>query len=143
MIFKVEITQPPLGAGYLIVDASTRVTDNTGTVVPATEYYVTEQSPETPSWYVEEVVTPFVLPPEIPQSVTMRQARLALLDSGLLSTVEAALNALPEPGRTRSLIEWNHGTTVERSSALVAQMAASLGLDESQLDNLFTQASTY
>lgn len=143
MIFKVEITQPPLGPGYLIVDASTRVTDESGTVVPATEYYVTEQFPQPPVWYVEEVVTPFVLPPETPQSVTMRQARLALLDSGLLSTVEAALDSLPEPQRTRSLIEWNHGTTVERSSALVVQMANALGLTDNQIDDLFIQANTY
>ncbi len=36
-------------------------------------------------------------PPGIPQEVTMRQARLALLGAGLLGGVDAAIASLPSP----------------------------------------------
>lgn len=145
MISTVEITVPPLGPGYQIVQDSTNyITDSTGIIVEPQEYYIVESpTVNPPAWYVPEIVEPFVPPPYVPQQVTMRQARLALLDAGLLGTVENSLNNLPEPLKTRSLIEWNHGSTVERNSALVVQMATALGLDYQQVDNLFIQANTY
>lgn len=144
MISTVEITVPSLGTGYQVVGSSTYITDSTGIIVEPQEYYIVESPTQNPpGWYVEETVEPFIPPVYVPQQVTMRQARLALLDTGLLDTVEAALNSLPEPTKTRSLIEWNHGSTVERNSALVVQMANALGLDPTQVDNLFIQANGY
>ena len=86
------------------------------------------------------------IPPEaqpviVPKQVTMRQARLALNAVGLLTTVEAAINALPEPTRTTALIEWGTSNAVQRSNPLVSQLAASLGFTESQLDELFIAAA--
>lgn len=72
----------------------------------------------------------------IPSSVTMRQARLALLQAGLLAQVDAAIT---DPA---AKIEWEYAQTVERTSSLTQSMAASLGLTEAQLDQLFSQAST-
>lgn len=144
MISLIEITVPALGGGYQISRPDLiYITDLQGVVVEPQEYHVVESPTTPPAWYVEEVVEPFVPPPYVPDQVTMRQARLALLDAGLLNTIDAALNSLPEPTKTRSLIEWNHGSVVERNSALVSQMAAVLGLDSTQVDNLFIQASTY
>lgn len=145
MISTVEITVPPLGSGYQVTNnGNTYITDSTGIIVEPQEYYVVESpTANPPAWYVPEVVEPYIFPPYIPQQVTMRQARLALLDAGLLNSIETALNSLPEPQRTRSLIEWNHGSTVERNSSLVMQMSMALGLDGNQVDNLFLQASSY
>mgnify|MGYP003339585434 CR=1 FL=1 len=39
-------------------------------------------------------------------------------------------------------IEWEYATEVKRSSALVAQLAPSLALDDAALDALFVTAST-
>jgi hypothetical protein len=74
-------------------------------------------------------------PPVIPTSVTMRQARLALLGAGLLDQVNAAIT---DPA---AQIEWEYATTVDRTSDLTQALAAGLGLTEQQLDELFTQAS--
>lgn len=74
----------------------------------------------------------------VPSAVTMRQARLALLQSGLLEQVNNAVLV----GGEADKITWEYATEVSRSDALVKNLAVSLGLDESQLDDLFTLAST-
>jgi hypothetical protein len=71
-------------------------------------------------------------------SVSMRQARLALLQSGLLATVDAAVAAGTEAGK----IEWEYAGEVVRGSPLVVSLAAGLNLTEADLDNLFTLAAS-
>lgn len=81
--------------------------------------------------------------PPIPQSVTMRQARLALLSAGFLDAVDAAIAAMPEgPQRKAAQIEWEYAQTVDRASSFTQQLAAGLGLTDAQMDDLFTQAAT-
>ena len=72
-----------------------------------------------------------------PTVVSMRQARLALLQQNILATVDAAI----AQGGQADQIEWEYATTVDRNSALVTNMAAALSLTEQDLDNLFTLAS--
>ncbi|MCS6809748.1 MAG: hypothetical protein NZ694_00555 [Tepidimonas sp.] len=80
------------------------------------------------------------IPP--PQSVTMRQARLALLAAGLMDDVEATIDAIPDETQRRAAqIEWEYAQEVQRSSPWVQQLAAGLGLTDEQLDQLFEQAS--
>lgn len=80
--------------------------------------------------------------PAVPQIVTMRQARLALLGAGLLAKVDAAIDALPEPQKSAARIEWDYSSEVHRSRAFVQQLGHALGLTDEQLDDLFTQAAT-
>jgi hypothetical protein len=80
--------------------------------------------------------------PPIPQSVSMRQARLALLSYGLLDDVEAVIITMNEPQRTQTQIEWEYAQTVERDNALVAALGPALGLDDAAIDSLFTLAAT-
>ncbi len=80
--------------------------------------------------------------PVVPQSVTMRQARLALLGIGLLDDVGAAIAAIPDPVQRKAAeIEWEYAQTVDRNSPFTQQMAAGLNLTAEQLDALFTQAA--
>ena len=76
----------------------------------------------------------------IPAIVTMRQARLALYAAGLLSQVEAAIDALPEPNRTVARIEWDYASEVHRASEFVTLLGAALELDKQSLDDLFLKA---
>jgi hypothetical protein len=82
------------------------------------------------------------LPVPVPQQVTMRQARLALLQAGLLSSVDAAIDGLPEPDRSAAKIEWEYAAVVQRASGLVPAMGAALGMTEAQIDALFILAAT-
>lgn len=79
--------------------------------------------------------------PMVPQSVTMRQARLALLGAGLLPSVNAAIAAMPEPDKSAAQITWEFAATVDRSFGMVPQLAAALGMTEAQIDDLFVAAS--
>ena len=80
-------------------------------------------------------------PVDVPQEVTMRQARLALHAAGKLAAVNAAINALPDPPKTAALIEWEYSSTVRRDSQFVALLGPALGLDAAGLDALFIAAS--
>ena len=75
--------------------------------------------------------------PSIPESVTMRQARLVLLGAGLLSTIDAAIAAMPTPQKEAAQIEWEYAVDVRRDSLLVLNLAAALGLTDVQVDALF------
>ena len=82
------------------------------------------------------------LVPVVPTAVTLRQARLALLQIGKLDAVSAALAAIPDPAqRTAAQIEWEYATVIERNSLLVAGLSAGLGLTDADLDALFIAAA--
>ena len=83
----------------------------------------------------------------IPSAVTvisMRQARLALLEAGLLDQVEAALAAIEDPlMRQRAQIEWEYAAEVRRDSPWVVAIAEALELSPEALDTLFTAAGQH
>jgi hypothetical protein len=79
--------------------------------------------------------------PVVPVSISMRQARLALLQAGLLSAVEAAINDLTEPDKSAARIEWEYATEMRRDHALIAALAAEMQLSEQQIDGLFIAAA--
>lgn len=74
-------------------------------------------------------------------SITPRQARLVLLQLGVLDQVAAAIASLPSPQKEAASIEWEYATVIERHSPLLAQLAPALGLSEQQVDELFTAAA--
>ena len=73
----------------------------------------------------------------VPQQVTMRQARLALLSAGLLDDVEMVIAAA---GRAAQL-EWESAAVVERSTPAVAAVQQQHGLTDAQIDDLFREAA--
>ena len=77
-------------------------------------------------------------PPVIPSVITMRQARLALLQAGKLSEVNAAILQAGEAAQ----IEWEFATEVHRAWPLVAALQSGLGLTDDDLDALFTLGAT-
>ena len=73
----------------------------------------------------------------VPQQVTMRQARLALLSAGLLDDVELVIAAA---GRAAQL-EWEYAAVVERSNPAVAAVQQQESLSDAQIDDLFREAA--
>lgn len=94
----------------------------------------------TTEWsYVDgEFVAPVTPAPVIPTTVSMRQARLALLEVEILDEVNTAIAT----GTEADKITWEYATEVNRGDTLVTNMAIALNLTETDLDNLFTLAST-
>ncbi|MFA7278643.1 MAG: hypothetical protein WC100_00945 [Sterolibacterium sp.] len=77
----------------------------------------------------------------VPESVTMRQARLALLGAGLLDTVNSAIASMPGAAGESARLEWEFSSEVQRNKTFVVSMASALGLSNAQLDALFIQAA--
>jgi hypothetical protein len=73
----------------------------------------------------------------IPTSLSMAQARLALLASGHLDAVISGISSMPREAQIR----WEFAHTVDRSDPLTDTLAAALGLDSSALDTLFTEGA--
>ena len=92
-------------------------------------------------WRVVETPEPPPPPTVAPASVTMRQARLALLGAGLLDDVEAAIAALPSPQKEAARIEWEYSQDVQRHNGFVSVLAPALGMTEAQTDALFIAAA--
>lgn len=79
--------------------------------------------------------TPVVL---IPQSVTRRQFKLALLNIGLLDNIESVIAASTD----RALqINWTEALDFRRDNPFVASMATALGKSEAEIDALFIAAA--
>lgn len=78
----------------------------------------------------------------VPSFVTMRQARLVLLQQGLLSQVQIAINSLPSPQNEAAQIEWDYSSEVHRDKPFVQMLGTLLGLNSLQLDELFILAAS-
>ena len=74
---------------------------------------------------------------DCPTQVTMRQARLELLNRGLLDDVEAVISA---QGRAAQ-IEWEYAATVDRSHPVIAVVQQQKEMTDLQIDDLFIAAS--
>lgn len=80
--------------------------------------------------------------PAVPASVSMFQARAALLDAELLDAVQSALDGMPEgTPKRRAMLAWDYAQTVDRDSQFTAMLAAALDLDDAALDRLFVAAA--
>lgn len=80
--------------------------------------------------------------PAVPRVVTMRQARLALLQQGLLQRVNDFVAALEGDTGQAARIEWEYSQEVWRDKALVRLLTPALELTEQQVDDLFVLAKT-
>jgi hypothetical protein len=76
-------------------------------------------------------------PPTI-NAVTPRQARLALLDAGLLPQINMMIRGADEVTQ----ITWDYATVISREDPLIASIGSALSLTDAQIDALFDRAST-
>lgn len=82
-------------------------------------------------------INPIIPEKVVPLLVTARQARLLLLQKGLLSTVENMISQRDEASR----ITWEYATIFERDNPLLTQLSEDLGLTEEEIDEFFIEAS--
>lgn len=77
----------------------------------------------------------------VPQAVSMRQARLALLQTGKLTAVNAAIAAMTGVQGEAARIEWEFSSEVRRDQPLVVALMPVLGMTSADLDQLFITAA--
>lgn len=91
-------------------------------------------------WSAEEIAAHEAA--KIPQTVTRRQAKQALLLAGLLDNVQPAIDAMPDATQRRLMqLEWNEALEFERTRPSLIQLATAIGLDAAGIDALFVQAA--
>lgn len=90
--------------------------------------------------YVEPIPSP-APNPVVPQAVTRRQAKQALLLAGLLHEVQPAIDAIADvTQRGLMQLEWDESLNFERNRPGLIQLAGALGLNSAALDQLFITA---
>lgn len=86
---------------------------------------------------------PPAAPEPVPQSITMRQARLVLLGAGKLAQVDTAIANIQDPvTKAAAQIEWSYSNELQRDNSFVALLAPALNLTSEQVDDLFRLGST-
>jgi hypothetical protein len=83
--------------------------------------------------------TPATFDPLQTLIITPRQARLALLQTGLLQAVEDIVATQPLSVR----IQWDYAIDIRRYDPLVCSLLAALGQTEEQINSLFELAITF
>ena len=86
------------------------------------------------------VVTPVYseTPDIVPDLVSMRQARLALLQTGKLAEINSLISTQDEAVQ----LSWDYSSVVERNNNLIENLSSQIGLTSGELDDLFRLASS-
>lgn len=79
---------------------------------------------------------------KVPQSVSMRSARLALLQAGVLTTVNTTIANMTGAEGDAARIEWEYAQEVRRDSPLVLSLIPLLGMTDIEIDGLFILAGS-
>ena len=79
---------------------------------------------------------------EVPFEVALWRIRVILKVMGLETTIETALESLPEPTKTGAKYIWQFGTVIERQSQTVLMLQQVLSMTDEQLDEMFIQAES-
>lgn len=75
---------------------------------------------------------------QVPQELTPRQVRLAMLWAGLdLSQIDAMIDWLEDPQKSQVKIMWEYSTVFLRNDPVLNGFADKLGLSKEDVDNLF------
>ena len=79
----------------------------------------------------------------VPQGVTRRQGKAALIKSGKMATVQAAFDAIADPVVRDLAWNWfNESDTFDRQHPMMLQLAALCNFTDADLDALFQLADT-
>lgn len=89
----------------------------------------------------EELVT-LGLKVEVPQEISLRQARELMIRRGMFDSVEATINGI-EDSVQQAIVRnyWEYTTEFYRDNALLIQLGTALGMTSDDLDNFFIEAS--
>lgn len=80
--------------------------------------------------------------PVVPERVSMRQARLAMLQAGILDDVETLIQQMPGDEGRAARIDWEYALDVRRDWPLVGALGTQIGMTEQQVDELFIAAAS-
>lgn len=91
-----------------------------------------------PDGTVAEVIEAPAGPTPVPSVVSRRQAKLALLDAGLLDNADSIIAAADQ----ETQINWADAVEFRRDHPLITVIGRALGMTSEQIDDLFRLAIT-
>ena len=124
------------GNGYLVNDNTFVSKKSIGQAMDAILKYIADGG----EYVIENQTDEKTKLVNVPDKVTIRQAKLALLDFGLLDEVDAILQSPNVPQKTK--IEWEYANEIERRWVDESGVLSYLGYEKEQVDELFLYAST-
>lgn len=79
---------------------------------------------------------------EVPQTITVRQAREQLIKLGLITQVQTSIDSIVDPMQ-KAIVQnyWEYSIDFKRDNELLIGLASSLGLTSEDLDTMFIEAS--
>jgi hypothetical protein len=82
--------------------------------------------------------------PQVPKSISARQIRLWLIQHNYtLSQIDGIINQIPdELQKNTVMVEWEYAPYIERNHFWINILGEELGLNPSQIDQAFIEAST-
>jgi hypothetical protein len=121
------------------------VNNTPASVVSLYKYYNGNTDPVIVSTVEAEVNVRSQLPLEtdprpVPPVIPMWRAKVVLQKSGLLDTANGIVDQKNDPVLTSF---WEYAPEIYRNSPTLKQMAVTIGLSETQLDDLFRQANSF
>lgn len=105
-------------------------------IEPSAAFRQAEMTPRTPNRRFAIPTPPPPVEPPVPSVIPAWNGKAALLETGLLGTIEAAVQASGD--RVRDA--WEGASEWERTSEFLTVMAAALGLAVGQIDKLLRDA---
>ncbi|WP_257941567.1 hypothetical protein [Campylobacter lari] len=75
----------------------------------------------------------------VPRKISIRQAKLALLEVGLLETIETMMQSAPKATQ----ISWEYATEFERNNELILFFQQQAKLSDDEVDELFKKAKGF
>ena len=85
------------------------------------------------------VVAPIVVP--VPEQVSMWALREATIIAGEKASIEASMNALPEPDRWIAWNRWEYKENIVRNSPIISLLQQELGWTTEFIDDLYKSAA--
>lgn len=111
-----------------------------------TLYYVFESEDKAKAllgWDGEQYCPQYDQPQVVPEAITNRQAKLALLAAGLLDDAESAIVGISDDATRRAVqIEWDYAGEFRRDWPTLETLASIMGLATEDVDALFIAGST-
>ena len=77
----------------------------------------------------------------LPKTATPVRLRLALLDMGLLDSVQAYFDSLDDTVKNKIAIIWEYSTEIHKGHPMIQNMAQGMEMSEEALDEIFVKAN--
>ena len=124
--------------GMIVTDAIIPEADDIINKIPELHYANGVFSYEYTDIPSEPVVEETEIKAIVPEKITARQLKSAMILAGInLTAVDAIIATLPQPQLDLAMVNWEYSTSFYRNNSMINQIAGALKLTHEQVDAIF------